>query len=205
MLIRLGIGGDMSITALEFARMVVRLWPAGRYRTDPDGNIFKSSHAIGDELARLQQRQIDLLEESDPRTTSELLPEWEEQHGLTDSSGTDDERQARLETRILSLFGFSTRPEDYQSVLAPVLDLEVAQIQVIEITAADAALVGQPRDVYKFYIYRDPLLPGTPDLVFAQSEVDRIKHSHTLGFVIESIDFLCDDPFSLCDRDLLGV
>lgn len=198
----------MSITAitdLEFARMVVRLWPPGRYRTDPDGNIFKLSHAIGDELARLQQRQIDLLEESDPRTTSELLPEWESQYGLTDSSGTDDERRARLQTRLLSLFGFSTRPADYQRVLAPILDLDSVDVGVIEISAADAALVGRPRDVYKFYIYRDPALPGTPDLVFAQSEVDRIKHSHTRGTVIESIDFLCDDPFSLCDRDLLGI
>lgn len=195
----------VALTDLEFARMLVRLWPSGKYRRDPESNIFKAMRAAGDELARLQQRQIDLLTESDPRTTSELLPEWEEQHGLIDSSGTEDERRARLETRILSLFGFSTRPADWRAVLAPVLDLNPAQIVIIEVNAVDAAAVGRPRDHYLFFIYRNPALPGTPDIEFAQAEVDRIKHSHTRGTVIESIDFLTDDPFSLTDRDLLGA
>lgn len=193
------------ISAVEFARMLIRLWPPGRFLTDPDSVIYKLMLANGDELARLQQRQIDLLEEADPRTTSELLPEWERQYGLTDTSGTDDERRARLQTRILSLFGFSTRPADYQQMLAPVLDLDPAQVQVIEISAAAAAAVNRPRDVYKFYIFRDPALPGAPDLVFAQDEVDRVKHSHTRGTVIESVSFKTDDPKSLTDRDLLGL
>jgi len=193
------------ITAIEFAGELVRLWPPGSFLTDPDSNIFKLMHAQGEELARLQQRQIDLLEETDPRTVSELLPEWEKQYDLTDSSGTDDERRARLQTRVLSVFGFSTKPADYRTVLAPVLDLNPAQIIIIEINAAQAAAVGRPRDHYLFFIYRNPALAGTPDLVFAQAEVDRIKHSSTRGTVIESIDFLTDDPASLTDRDLLGV
>lgn len=194
-----------AIQPEEFARMLVRLFPPGDFRRDPDSGNYRLMHAFGDGLSAAHQREIDLLNESDPRTTSELLPEWEAQYGLTDSTGTDDERRARLQTRILSRYGFSTRPADYQRVMGPILDLDPADIQVIEVTAADAATAGNPRLVYTFFIYRDPALPGTPDLDFAQSELDRIAHSHTRGTVIESTNFLTDDPESLTDRDILGV
>lgn len=197
--------GLTPISAIQFARMMIRLWPAGRWVEGEDTERFRLMHAQGEELARVHQRQIDLLEENDPRTTSELLPEWEAQYGLTDSSGTEAERRARLQTRVLSMFGFSARPVDYQRVLAPALDLDENDVEIIEFSAAQAASVERPRDVYRFYIYRNPALPGTPDLAFAQAEVDRIKHSHTRGVVIESKSFKCDDPYSLCDRDPLGV
>lgn len=197
--------GMTAITALEFARMSIRLWPPGQFVTGPESVNFKTMHALGEEMSRVDQRQIDLLEESDPRTTSELLPEWEAQYGLTDSSGTDDERRARLQTRILSLFNFSARPVDYQNVLAPVLDLAPVDVRVIEITAAQAQAANNPRLVYQFYIYRDPGLAGTPQLQSAQDTVDRIKHSNTRGTVIESVNFLTDDPESLTDRDILGA
>jgi hypothetical protein len=197
--------GLTPITSLEFARMMVRLWPSGKFRRDPESVNFRLMHAFADELARHHQRQIDLLNESDPRTTSELLPEWEKQYGLTDSSGTDEERRARLQTRILSLFDFSARPEDYQRVMAPILDTAAILIEVIEISAAEAAAANNPRLVYQFYIWRDPALPGTPDLVFAQSELDRIKHSHTRGFIIETKAMIVNDPQSIVNRDIIGV
>jgi len=189
----------------EFARMLMRLWPPGKFRTDPESNNYKLMLAIGDELSEVSQREIDLLEESDPRTTSELLPEWEEQYGLTDASGTDEERRARLQTRILSRYGFSARPVDYQRVMAPILDLDPADVEVIEITGVEAAAAGNARLIYQFYIYRNTALPGTPDLEFAQSELDEIAHSHTRGTVIESVNFFTDDPESLTDRDILSA
>ena len=39
----------------------------------------------------------------------------------------------------------------------------------------------------------------------AQELLDDIKPTHTAGHVIESIDALYDDPFTLYDRDLLGA
>lgn len=194
-----------NFSADEFARMLVRLLPPGRLLTAPGDTLYKVLLANGDELARVQQRQIDLLEESDPRTTSELLPEWEAQYQITDTSGTEDERRARLLARVLSRYDFSARPADYQRVLAPLLDLDPSQVEVIEVDAATAALAGRPRLVYKFYIYRDPTLPGTPDLETTQAEVNRLKHSHTSGVVIESKSFKTDDPNSLTDRDILGL
>jgi hypothetical protein len=61
------------------------------------------------------------------------------------------------------------------------------------------------REIYRFFIYRDPTLPGTYYLESAQQLLDEMEHSNTLGQVIESVNFLCDDQYSLCDRDLLGA
>jgi hypothetical protein len=68
-----------------------------------------------------------------------------------------------------------------------------------------ASSMGDDREIYRFFVYRDPALPGTYDIEGAQALVDDISPSQTAGYVVESIDFLCDDPYSLCDRDLLGA
>lgn len=62
-----------------------------------------------------------------------------------------------------------------------------------------------PRQIYQFFVYRDPGLGGTWDLPAAQRLIENMKPTHTRGTAIESIDFLCDDPESLTDRDLLGA
>jgi hypothetical protein len=72
-------------------------------------------------------------------------------------------------------------------------------------TQAFAASIDDDPEIYRFFIHRDPASAGTYYLDSAQEIVDAIKPSHTDGHVIESIDFLCDDPYSLCDRDLLGA
>jgi hypothetical protein len=76
---------------------------------------------------------------------------------------------------------------------------------VLERSHAQGGGDGRRREIFRFFIYRDPALPGTYYLESAQALVDAIKPSHTQGHVIESVNFLCDDPHSLCDRDLLGA
>jgi hypothetical protein len=72
---------------------------------------------------------------------------------------------------------------------------------IIERTHAMAAAMGDDREHYRFFVYRDPALPGTYYLDAAQALVDDINRSTCKGHVIESINFLCDDPHSLCDRE----
>lgn len=167
-----------------------------------DRVVYKLLLAIGDELTRVSSRAADLVEEADPRTTLELLPEWENDYGLV-STGTDQERRDRLKSAILASNG--VRPVDFQEALAPILGLDPVDVEVIETSRATAIAVGDDRIIYQFYIFRDPALPGTYDIVEAQEVIDKMAHSHTRGVAIESKDFLCDDPFSLCDRDILGV
>ena len=195
--------GLVALTAEAYARMMRALLPPGRiWRTDADGILSLTLLAGADELERLGQRAIDLLTEADPRTTSELLPEFETDLDLV-AEGTEDERRARVVALLIAQQ--RVRPVDFQEVLAPLLGLDAEDIPVIENSRAFAISVGDDRIIYLFHIYRDPDLPGTYDLEAAQILLDRIAHSHTKGKVIESIDFLCDDEFSLCDRDLLGA
>lgn len=190
-------------TAAAYARMIKALLPPGRVlRQDTDSVVHALALASADELVRVSGRAADLIEEADPRTTSELLPDFERELDLA-STGTDDERRSRIVARTITRSRF--RPADFQTVLAPILGLDPADVVVIENSRADAIATGEDRDIYKFYIYRNPSLPGSYNLTDAQDMINRMKPSHTEGHIIESDDFLCDDPYSLCDRDILGV
>jgi hypothetical protein len=59
--------------------------------------------------------------------------------------------------------------------------------------------------IYNFYAFRDPLLSGTPDLIEAQRLFHRTALAHMNAKVIQSMSFIVDDPYSLVDRDPVGV
>lgn len=186
----------------SYARQMKALLPPGRLWRMVASVLADFFLACAQELERIDARVQDLLREGDPRTTDELLPEWEKEYGLT-ASGSIDERRARV--IALQLLNQRVRPADYQAVLAPLLQLDPADVDVIETSRAHAIAVGNDREIYRFFVYRNPALPGTPDIAAAQALLDSIEHSHTKGQVIQSIGFFCDDANSLCDRDVLGV
>ncbi len=193
----LGGGGD------TYARMLAALLPPGKVWRLLTGSVTsKLLEACGDELARVEARAGDVLRESDPSLTVELLAEHERELGLA-SDGTVAERLARVVARTVARQRY--RPVDFQTALALLLGLDAEDVVVVERTHAIAVAMGDDREIYRFFIYRDPSLPGTYYLDSAQDLVDQIKPSHTVGYVIESVNFLCDDPYSLCDRDILGA
>lgn len=164
--------------------------------------LSKLLEGCADVLERIHVRAGHLLEEADPRTADELLPEHESELDL-ESDGTLEERQARVVARHVARQRF--RPVDFQTALAPLLGQDPEDVVVIERSRADAVAMADDREIYRFFIYHDPTLPGAYYLASAQALVDQIKPSHTAGHVIESVNMLCDDPFSLCDRDILGA
>lgn len=199
----------MGLTAQVFARMLKVLLPPGKiWRLDPDGVLSQVLLATGDELERAEGRIQDLLVEADPRTADELLPDFERELALP-SDGTLDERRARVVALLVRRQRY--RPVDFQTALAPLLGQAPEDVEVLERKRSIVLLMADDREIYRFFIYRDPSLPGTYDLDAAQELISSpykprrgMKPSHTEGQVIESVDFLCDDEFSLCDRDLLG-
>lgn len=200
-----GFGGGGIPIALPnvYARMMLSLLPPGKlWRTLESSVLFEVLAGCAEELSRVDARAGDLFNESDPLTTLELLPEYERELAL-ESDGSDEERRGRVVARLLARQRL--RPVDFQEALAPLLGQVAEDVVVLERTHAMAASMGDDREIYRFFIYRDPTLPGSYFLDSAQSLVDKIAASHTIGHVIESVDFLCDDEFSLCDRDLLGA
>lgn len=193
----------MGLTADAYARMIWGLMPGGRLWRIFGSLLSKVLLACADELARIDARAGDLLRESDPRTTTELLSDFERERGLSSAGGTIDERRARVVARVVARQRY--RPADFRTALAALLAQRSDDVVIIERTHAAAAAAGDDREIFRFFAYRDPTAPGTAFLTSAQEQIDRMKPSHTRGHIIESINMLCDDPHSLCDRDLLGA
>lgn len=186
-----------------YTRAMLSLLPPGKALPRLlDSLLYQLLEGCADELGRFDARVQNLFTEMNPATAVELLPDYESELDL-DTSGTIAEQQGRVVGALVSRRGF--KPADVQKALATLLAQAPSSVVVLERTVAIAAAMGDAREVYRFFVYRDPTLPGTYFLASAQVLLDQIKFSHTVGTVIESIDFACDDPHSLCDRDLLGA
>lgn len=98
---------DAYLKQLQALLPTGRAWPRWEKAT-----ITKFLRGLAQELARVDQRIHDLIDESDPRTTRELLAGWERVAGLPDtcSSGlatTLQERRAALEAKLTARGGQS--------------------------------------------------------------------------------------------------
>lgn len=190
----------MGLTAEAYARMMAALLPPGRVWRFVESVLSKLLLACADELARLDARVADLLDEAVPSTATELLPEYERELDLEEAA-TTAERRARIVARLVARQRY--RPIDFQLALHKLLSQAPGDVVVIETSHAEAVAMGDVREIFRFFIYRDPSEPGTYYIESAQEIVDKIKPSHTIGFVIESTAFKTGDPHSLLGRDLL--
>lgn len=69
----------------KYRSLLLFLWPKGRAWNGEMGTFFfKFNEGAAVELARVEERGYKLLEELDPRTTSEMLTDWERMVGIPD-------------------------------------------------------------------------------------------------------------------------
>ncbi len=96
-------------TALDYAQLLHQHLPRGP--AWPEQNNLLAG--LAQELARVHNRLLDLIEEADPRTVAERLPEWERMAGLPDTcvtvSQTMPARRQALVAR-LTMPGGQSRP-----------------------------------------------------------------------------------------------
>lgn len=99
--------------AAAYGRALLKLLPPGPlWRLTPDSVLSKLFHGLGDELARVEQRGKALVEETDPRTATETLAEWERMLGLPDEDilaipATNAERRTAIIQKLLRTGGQS--------------------------------------------------------------------------------------------------
>lgn len=75
----------MSLTADDYLGELLGLLPPGpAWPTEEDTELRRFLAGWAEEFARLDARADDLIEEADPRTSIELLGEWESETGLPD-------------------------------------------------------------------------------------------------------------------------
>jgi len=102
----------MGMTAAEYLLQLQALLPTGSaWPRDADAGLTLTLESLAEELARIDARADDLVEEADPRTTSELLPEWERVAALPSPCVTEaqsvDQRRAALVAKLILLGGQS--------------------------------------------------------------------------------------------------
>lgn len=102
----------MALTTAEYLAQLQALLPPGAaWRRDADSALTEFLNALAEELARIDQRVDVLLNESDPRTTYELLTDWERVAGLPDpctpAEASIEERRLSLVQRLTMLGGAS--------------------------------------------------------------------------------------------------
>jgi uncharacterized protein YmfQ (DUF2313 family) len=107
-------GGMMHGTAAAQAwqGQLLALLPRGlAWPREPESVIAKVMGGCAEEFARVQGRAEALIDEADPRTAYELLPDWERVYGLPDgcvkTDGSVRERQMAVATKASALGGAS--------------------------------------------------------------------------------------------------
>lgn len=117
------------MTADDYLSQLQALLPSGpAWPREPDATLTRLLNAWADELARVDGRAAQLIDEADPRTTLELLPDWERVAGLPDSCSagiatTLSERRAALVDRLTASGGAS---KAYFLIIAERLGYQVA-------------------------------------------------------------------------------
>ena len=93
----------MGMTTDDYLAQLQALLPQGpAWPRDTGATLTRLLQAMADELARVDARAAQLIEESDPRTTYELLAGWERVAGLPDTcasvgEGMEERRFALLQ------------------------------------------------------------------------------------------------------------
>ena len=100
----------MDLAAPAYTRHLKALLPQGAaWDLEAASVTSQLLAAIAEELARIDVRARGLIQESDPRTCDETLPDWERVYGLPDlcvgTGQTEAQRRAALVARVVSLGG----------------------------------------------------------------------------------------------------
>lgn len=103
----------MALTDADYLRQLQALLPPGpAWPKDDNATLTRLLSGLSVELARVNGRAVQLLEEADPRTTAELFLDWERVAGLPDTCaiafGGDQtlaQRRAALLGRLATLGG----------------------------------------------------------------------------------------------------
>ncbi len=170
----------MPLTAAQYLSQLQSLLPSGpAWPREPDSELTKFLTGLAEEFARIDARATDLLNESDPRTASETLDEWEASLGLPDigiTTTTDEERQIAIVARMRT----SEEPtEAFFYSLAEALGYAITSITyytpfVAGSSAGDPLSQGQWKFVFKI-----DAISGVNDPLFERA-IEQAAPLHTM-------------------------
>lgn len=131
--------------------MLQLLPPGAAWSRDPASVMGRMMLALGDEFARLDARIAALIDEADPRTTLELLVDWERVAGLPDAcAGAPD---AIGERRLALVNKLAARGEQSITYFTGIASRLGYYVEIIETNAIKAGFRAGSRctgDAWRF-------------------------------------------------------
>jgi hypothetical protein len=167
----------------------------------PDGSHRAAEMlAIGDALADVLADAETALAQAFADSATVMLDELERLHDL---SVRPDMLVPDRQSRLLATIRASRGPSP-QSIVASVRVIDPS-VTVVENTSVVAAAAGVPAAVYVFGVLISAAVYADPGkLATIRALIAKLKPADTKGNLGTRAGFRCDDPLSLCDRDLLG-
>jgi uncharacterized protein YmfQ (DUF2313 family) len=115
-------------------QLILKLFPPGPAWTHtPGSKLYNLAEALAEELFRVENRGMELIAESDPRTTTELLEDWERVLGLPgDCVGLAETLAARRAAVVSKLISRTAQTKAYYISLASTLGYTITENEIIE-------------------------------------------------------------------------
>lgn len=129
----------MGMTAAQYLSQLQALLPrGGAWPREPDATLTRLLQALADELARVDGRAQVLIEEEDPRTTYEMLSDWERAFGLPETcAGAGETTQQRRNALVAKVTGIGGQSRQYFIDLAEQLGYEITITEFDPFTVGD--------------------------------------------------------------------
>lgn len=189
---------------------LTRIHPRGDALPEPGSLAAADLAVLADGLDAAWGTADLLLLEVMPNTASDELDAWEEVYGLHRALELDDRRRARL--AAARQFLPNPRPATFAKVLTTATEgLPWTIVEPGAFRCDDPnSLTDTTDDVldgtFVFWAQADADDARADNVTRAEVQdlVDRMAQAHTRGSVRFTGAFLCDDPWSLTDTDLLG-
>lgn len=130
----------MGLTAANYADQLQALLPPGKaYDFEADSILAGLLLGMADELARVDAAGLALIEESDPRSTSALFSEWENDYGLPDlCSGEVPDLAARRGLLLEKINRLGAQMPEYFVQLAALLGYTITVTELKPFTVRSA-------------------------------------------------------------------
>lgn len=137
----------MGLTPDDYLQQIQSLLPPGpAWPRDADAYVTRLLRSLAEEFARVDVRATDLLDEADPRTTVQLLLDWERIAGLPDGCVVDSGVELSTAQRQAALVGRVTMVGDQSAAYFQQLAASLGYVvQVTDFSPFDVTdLVSEP-------------------------------------------------------------
>lgn len=177
--------------APAYSRQLKALFPPGvAFDLETDSVISQTCDALAVELDRVDARGVDLIDEADPRTTDELIGDWERVLGLPDAqvpviSSDLDERRAAVTAKYVARGGQSF---DFFAQLVAACGYTLASIDTYggsRFTCVSLCTDPLIEGAYAYSMNLNVNAPAGSALTHAELEavIRKATHSHITAFV----------------------